>query len=231
MRQHHRIELGYKPAGEMRFGRSSISPSSLPYVPQFKPVDAGIGAVGITGAIMFHDGLRASVRMPGDVADGQQIAAGTIEQHDASVAQVLVVFLVKLAGGIDEHQRLAWLQEPCCIIAIAVARCLRIEPFSQRTRTLIDSAGTLRFVLFIERETREQPVDSSAQFGSQPRRADDRLPRIIACEKAEHGNRARSGHPMPISALVVRLAIVLVDDELDRYRANASLAMVLGRNG
>jgi hypothetical protein len=35
------------------------------------------------------------------------------------------VFLVKFAGAVDEHQRLARLQEPCCFIAIAVARRLR----------------------------------------------------------------------------------------------------------
>ena len=52
---------------------------------------------------MLHDGLRAPVRVPGDVADRQQVAAGAIKQHDAGIAQVLVVFLVEFAGAIDEY--------------------------------------------------------------------------------------------------------------------------------
>jgi hypothetical protein len=52
---------------------------------------------------MLHDGLRGSVRVPGDVADRQQVAACAIEEHDAVIAQVLIVLLVEFAGAIDEQ--------------------------------------------------------------------------------------------------------------------------------
>jgi hypothetical protein len=103
------------------------------------------------------------------------------------------VFLVEFAGAIDEYQRRARLQAPCSVIAIAVARRLRIQPFRQHTCALIDRASTPRLFLFIEWERREQPVDGSDQFGGQSLSADDRLAHGIAREKAEHGNgRARS---------------------------------------
>lgn len=85
-------------------------------------------------------------------------------------------------------------------------------------RALIDSAGALCFFLFIKRERREQPVDGSGQLGGQSLRADDRVPHGIAREKAEHGDGARSRYPMAIGAPVIRLAIVLVDDEFERHR-------------
>ena len=87
-----------------RRGRSAISSSSLLAHLQFEPVDAGIGTIDIAGAIMLHDGLRASVRAPGDVADRQQVAAGAIEQHHACIAQVLVVCLIEFAGDVDEYR-------------------------------------------------------------------------------------------------------------------------------
>jgi hypothetical protein len=65
------------------------------------------------------------------------------------------MLLVKFAGTVDEHQRRAWLQKPRCVIAIAVARRLRIQPFRQHSRALIDRAGALRLVPFVERERRE----------------------------------------------------------------------------
>lgn len=46
----------------------------------------------------------------------------------------------------------------------------------------------------------------------------DRLAHEIACKKTEHGNSARGRRPMPIGALIVRLASVLVDDEFERHR-------------
>src|SRR5277367_3051055 len=81
----HRAWLQSAP--KMRFGRrrSALHPF-LAYL-QFEPVDAGIGAVGIAGAVMLHDRLRASVRVPRDVADRQQVAACAIEQHDTGIAQ------------------------------------------------------------------------------------------------------------------------------------------------
>jgi hypothetical protein len=89
--------------------------------------------------------------VPRDVADRQQVAARAIEQHDAGIAQVLVVLLVEFAGAIDEHQRRARLQAPCCPIAIAVARRLRIHhlareydhahPVADRARKWIQTVG------------------------------------------------------------------------------------------
>ena len=76
-------------------------------------------------------------------------APGTIQQHNAGVAQVLVVLLIELASEVDEHQRSARLQAPCCLIAITVARGLRIQPLRQHTRALIDRAGSPCLVLFI----------------------------------------------------------------------------------
>jgi hypothetical protein len=138
----------------------------------------------LQGAVVLHDGLRASVRVHRAVADCQQIAADAIEQHDAGIAQVLIVFLVEFAGAIDEHQRRARLQAPCCLIAFAVARCLRIQPSRQCTRALIDRAGALCPFFFIKRERCEQPVDGPGQLGGQSLRADDRLPHGIARDAA-----------------------------------------------
>src|SRR5450756_1935970 len=78
--------------------------------------------------------------------------------------------------------------------------------------------STTRTFRQIERKTREQLADSSDQFGGQSLRADDRLTHGIACEKAKHGDGARGRHPMAIGALVIRLAIVLVDDEFEQHR-------------
>jgi hypothetical protein len=46
---------------------------------QFQPVDASVSAIGVAGAVVLHNGLRASVRVPRDVADRQQVAASAIE--------------------------------------------------------------------------------------------------------------------------------------------------------
>ncbi|OPY98197.1 hypothetical protein A5906_35305 [Bradyrhizobium sacchari] len=53
----------------------------------------------------------------------------SIEQHDATITQVLVVLLVKFASAVCKHQRGTRLQAPCCFISIAVASGLRIQPF------------------------------------------------------------------------------------------------------
>ncbi|WP_245312851.1 sugar-binding domain-containing protein [Bradyrhizobium macuxiense] len=42
--------------------------------------------------------------------------------------------------------------------------------------------------------------------------------RGIVCKNAEYGNRARRRYPMTVGALVMWLAIVLVDEEFGRHR-------------
>ena len=73
-----------------------------------QPVDRGIRARGVAGSVVLHDGLRRLVAVAGDVADRQKIRAGAIEQHDAGVAEILIVLEVRRAGAlVDEGQRRA----------------------------------------------------------------------------------------------------------------------------
>ena len=197
---------------------------------QHQAVNAGIGAGRVAGAIVLHDGLRALVAVAGDVADREQIAAGAIEQHDAGVAQILVVLAVEFAGPIDEEQRRTWLQPPGGFIAIAVATRLGGHPLGKRAVAPVDHPRAYRLVLvFLDRIRLEHHRQSGCECVGKPLGASDRGLRGVSIEEAECSERAGRHHPMPICILVIGLAVVLVDDEFGRHHIELQAQLDLFR--
>jgi hypothetical protein len=71
---HKAVAERIRPAGDQPFMPSLRTCNSSRSMPASAPF-------GIASTVMLHDGLRASVRVPGDVADRQQVAAGAIKQR------------------------------------------------------------------------------------------------------------------------------------------------------